>query len=136
MSNSDKTDLGHCLCGAIQFEAAGKPLWVAHCHCHSCRRNTGAVAATFVGLAGKQFTYTAGTPRVFNSSPGVRRSFCGDCGTPLTYQADHHPGEVHVYVSTFDHPEVFPPQLHVFFANAISWLHLDEQLPRHEALSQ
>jgi hypothetical protein len=136
MSNSDNTEPGRCLCGAIQFEAVGKPLWVAHCHCHSCRRNTGAAVATFVGLTGEQFNYTTGAPRVFNSSPGVRRSFCGDCGTPLTYEADHHPGEVHVHISTFDRPEAFPPRLHVYFADAIPWLHLDDHLPRHDALSQ
>ena len=136
MSNSDNTEPGRCLCGTVRFEAAGAPLWVAHCHCPSCRRTTGAAVATFVGVAREQFNYSAGAPRIFNSSPGVRRSFCGDCGTPLTYEADNHPGEVQVHISTFDGPEAVPPQLHVYFADAIPWLHLDDHLPRHDALSQ
>ena len=139
---SDDTKMaGGCMCGAVRYETTGDSFGVAHCHCHSCRRNTrrrntGAAVATFVGLAREQFNYSAGAPRIFNSSPGVRRSFCGDCGTPLTYEADNHPGEVHVHISTFDRPEAFPPQLHVYFADAIPWLHLDDHLPRHDALSQ
>ena len=136
MSKTVEKHLGRCLCGAIAFEVVGAPLWVGHCHCQSCRRNTGAAVATFVGLAADQFRYGQGTPRVFASSPGVRRGFCADCGTPLTYQADQYPGEVHVYVSTFDHPHAFPPQLHVFVSEAIPWLHLDDGLPRYRTTSR
>lgn len=135
MDGADQIYSGHCLCGAITFEAVGAPLWVAHCHCQSCRRNTGGAVATFVGLRDDQFRYTKGEPKTFTSSPGVRRSFCADCGTPLTYQADRFPGEVHVYVSTFDQPDAFPPQLHVFVSEAISWLHLDDDLPRYATTS-
>jgi len=136
MSGTNETYLGRCLCGAIMFEAVGAPLWVGHCHCQSCRRNTGAAVATFVGLLQTRFHYTKGEPKVFASSPGVRRSFCGDCGTPLTYQADQYPGEVHVYISTFDRPEAFPPQLHVFVSEAVPWLHLDDELPRYHTTSR
>lgn len=136
MAPTDKTHAGRCLCGAVTFEADGDPLWVAHCHCQSCRRNTGAAVATFVGVLSERFRYTTGEPKVFASSPGVRRSFCADCGTPLTYQADRFPGEVHIYVSTLDHPEDFPPQLHVFVSEAIPWLHLDDDLPRHATTSR
>lgn len=136
MNETVETHQGRCLCGAIAFEARGEQLWVGHCHCRSCRRNTGGAVATFVGWAEDRFRYTQGTPSVFASSPGVRRSFCAACGTPLTYQADTYPGEVHIYVSTFDHPETFPPQLHVFISEAIPWLHLDDGLPRYAKTSR
>lgn len=136
MNDRAETQAGRCLCDAIQFEAVGPPLWVAHCHCQSCRRNTGAAFATFVGLAADRFRYSKGSPQVFASSPGVRRGFCGDCGTPLTYEADRFAGEVHVYISTFDRPEVFAPQLHVFTAEAIPWLHLNDGLPRYPGTSR
>ena len=59
---------------------------------------------------------------------GVSRSFCGECGTPLAYEAEHYPGEIHIYVSVFDEPDAFPPKAHVHFAEKISWLHMDEDL--------
>ncbi len=30
---------------------------MTHCHCQSCRRNTGSALATFVGFASEGFTY-------------------------------------------------------------------------------
>ncbi len=127
---------GRCLCGAVRFKATGEPLWVAHCHCHSCRRNTGCAVATFVGFDKARFAYTKGAPGSYNSSPGVTRSFCGRCGTPLTYEAERCAGEVHVYVSTLDNPEDFPPQSHVFVAEQIPWLHISDDLPRHRGTSR
>lgn len=127
---------GRCLCGNLQFEVRGRRLWVAHCHCASCRRNTGSAVATFVGYRKEQLTYTRGERKLYASSPGVRRGFCADCGTPMTYEADRFPGEVHLYVSTFDDPGEFRPQLHVFFAERIPWLELEDDLPRYEALTE
>lgn len=126
---------GRCLCGNLQFAVRGKRLWVAHCHCDSCRRNTGSAVATFVGYNKEQLTYTRGERKFFESSPGVRRGFCADCGTPMTYEADRCPEEVHLYVSTLDEPGAYRPQLHVFFAERISWMDLNDDLPRYQGLT-
>ena len=48
---------GRCLCGAIKFEARGKPKGIFWCHCDSCRRHTGApckVQAEDLLLSGQQ----------------------------------------------------------------------------------
>lgn len=126
---------GGCLCGALRYKAEGDPLWIAHCHCHSCRRNTGSALATFVGVAAGGFVYTEGAPATYASSPGVTRSFCQRCGTPLSYEAERFPGEVHLYLSTLDHPEDFEPQRHVYFAERIAWFDTADDLPRHEGSS-
>jgi len=125
---------GRCLCGNLQFQLRGKPLWVAHCHCDSCRRNTGSAVATFVGYKKEQLSYTRGERRFFESSPGVQRGFCADCGTPMTYEADRCPDEVHLYVSTLNNPGEFRPRVHVFFAERIPWMELVDDLPRYEGL--
>ena len=127
---------GRCLCGNLQFEVRGRRLWVAHCHCDSCRRNTGSAVATFVGYRKEQLTYTRGERTIYQSSPGVQRGFCADCGTPMTYEADRCSDEVHLYVSTLDEPGEFRPQLHVFIAERISWMEIEDDLPRYEGLTQ
>jgi hypothetical protein len=129
------TQTGRCLCGNIRFEAKGRRLWVAHCHCESCRRSTGAPVTTFVGFNKDQLTYTHGERKFYESSPGVRRGFCADCGTPMTYEADRSPDEVHLYISTLDEPGAFQPQLHVFHAERIPWVELNDDLPRHSGFS-
>jgi ketosteroid isomerase-like protein len=83
-----------------------------------------------------QLPYSAGAPAGFASSPGVTRSFCARCGTPLTYESEHCPGEVHLYISTLDRPEDFEPQIHVFFAEKIPWFDTADHLPRYAGLSR
>jgi len=43
---------GGCLCGAVRFVATGKPNGTYWCHCHSCRKHTGAPAAVVVEFDG------------------------------------------------------------------------------------
>ena len=136
MTEPSEDHVGGCLCGAVRFKAGGRPLWVAHCHCRSCRRNTGSAAATFVGFEQDRFTYAAGAPGTYASSPGVTRSFCRDCGTPLTYRAERFPGEVHVYICTLDRPQDFVPQSHVHVGEQLPWLHFADDLPRYHATAQ
>ncbi len=130
MVGANEIHEGGCLCGALRFEARGEPLWSAHCHCRSCRRNTGTAFTTFIGYSEARFRIIKGAPETYASSPGVTRSFCGACGTPLTYQAERWPGEVHVYLCTLDRPEAFEPKIHVHVGEQLSWLHLDDGLPR------
>ena len=126
---------GSCLCGVVRFEAEGEPLWIAHCHCHSCRRHTGSVLATYVGMAKDRFRYTQGTPGTYASSPGVTRSFCASCGTPLAYETERLPEEIHLYISTLENPEDFTPVRHVFFSERIPWFDTADDLPRHPETS-
>ena len=123
---------GRCLCGAVTFAYEGKPLWVAHCHCESCRRATASPVTTFLGVASKGFDWMGGAPQVFESSPGVRRSFCSRCGSPLAYEADRFPGEVHLYVATLDDPAAVEPKGHVHVAEQLPWFEVLDELPRYE----
>ncbi len=135
MTKAD-THEGGCLCGAVRFEARGEPLWIAHCHCASCRRNTGAAVATFVGVRRDGFRHLAVKPAVYESSPKVWRSFCRACGTPLTYEAARCADEVHINISTLDEPAAFAPTMHVHVAEQLPWLHMDDGLPRYAASSR
>src|SRR5262249_53077551 len=38
---------GGCFCGAVRYEARGRPREVSHCHCPSCRRCAGAPVVTW-----------------------------------------------------------------------------------------
>lgn len=125
------TTQGGCLCGAVRFEARAEPLWIAHCHCHSCRRNTGSAVATFIGYQMDDVQWTAGDRAFYESSPGVKRGFCATCGTPMSYEGDRAPGEIHLYISTMDEPDKFPPRNHVFFEEKITWFDTADDTPRY-----
>jgi len=121
---------GGCLCGLVRYRTDGKSLWVAHCHCNSCRHHTGSAIATFAGFRREQVTFLSRERSVYSSSPGVSRGFCARCGTPISYEAEAFPGELHLYVGTFDDPENFVPQSHVFYAERLPWLETHDALPR------
>ncbi len=123
--------VGGCLCGAIRFETKAEPLWIVHCHCHSCRRNTGSAVATFIGYRMEEVVWTKGQRSFYESSPGVKRGFCAHCGTPLSYEGDRAPGETHLYISTMDDPDNFSPRNHVFYEEKIAWFDTGDDLPRY-----
>ncbi|MEE8271394.1 MAG: GFA family protein [Alphaproteobacteria bacterium] len=123
MAETDATYGGGCQCGAIRYRLTGRPLWTAFCHCQSCRRATGSAVAAYAGYAADRFAYVAGAPRRHGSSSGVTRGFCGACGSPLTYEGERWPGEIHIHIGTLDQPEAFPPEGHAFAAERLPWLH-------------
>ena len=135
MTETGETRIGGCLCGAVRFEAHGAPLWVAHCHCTSCRRTTASAFTTYAGYRPDDVAFLSGQPKKHRSSPGVMRGFCADCGTALSFESERWPDEIHLFVCTFDDPGDFAPEAHVFTAESVSWLNLADHLPRHLATS-
>lgn len=126
-----KTTSGRCLCGEIRYEFLGDPKWLSYCHCESCRRHTSSPVAAFVGLDRRQFRYTHGTPTRFASSPGVTRSFCGRCGSPMSFEGERWPDEIHLYAGTLSDPAEFAPREHVHVAEKLPWFEVSDTLPRH-----
>ena len=122
---------GHCLCGAVSYEYSGPENWRAYCHCESCRRNTSSPVTAFFGVPRSAFRFTGKAPAVYRSSPGVRRLFCADCGTPMAYDSDRYPDEIHLYAASLEDPENYRPEGHVHCAERLSWFDVKDDLPRH-----
>lgn len=125
---------GRCLCGDIRFSFYGPLNWQGHCHCDSCRRASSAPMTSFLGVPDGQWQWTGKEPATYESSPGVRRRFCPRCGSQVAYEADQFAGEIHFYAATLDQPEAFAPTFHVFAAEAVSWLEIDDDLPRYSGM--
>src|SRR3546814_7486756 len=99
------TTRGRCLCGEVTYEFDGAENWRAYCHCESCRRNTSSPVTAFFGVSRSAFRFTGKAPAVYASSPGVRRLFCGRCGSPMAYETDRRPQEIDLYALNLEHPE-------------------------------
>lgn len=123
---------GRCLCGRVTFEYDGPENWRGHCHCESCRRNTSSAFTTFMGVPRAASRFTGAEPSVYASSPGVRRLFCANCGTPMAYETDRLPDEIHFYAASLENPEAFQPDFHVHFAERLTWADINDGLPRHD----
>ena len=77
---------GGCQCGAVRFRVEGDLGEASICNCRMCQKATGGFYGPYVGAPVAALIWTRGQPRRFQSSNKVMRGFCGDCGTPLTYE--------------------------------------------------
>jgi hypothetical protein len=122
---------GGCHCGSVRYEVTNEPDYVAFCHCETCRKTTGAPAVVYSVYLEKDVKFTEGERKIYQSSPGVSRTYCGDCGTPLSYESEWQ-GDVVIgfFVGTMDEPSLFPPQRHVFHGERVEWFDAADKLPR------
>lgn len=96
---------GGCQCGAIRFRASrfGRS---SICHCRMCQKAFGGIFGALV--TAHDLEWTRGNPRRFASSNRVRRGFCAECGTPLTFEPG---GPIEIAVGAFDDPNVVRPTI-------------------------
>jgi len=115
---------GGCQCGAVRFRVGrlGRP---SICHCRMCQKAFGAFYGPLV--TGHEVVWTRGKPRHFQSSNLARRGFCGDCGTPLTYEYD---GGVELAIGAFDDPAVAAPVIQVNEASRLPFVDDLSGLPK------
>jgi hypothetical protein len=129
---------GGCLCGAVRYRVRGPLEWSAHCHCRSCQRALGAAFATWCAVAAEKFALTKGEIKHCETSAGVLRGFCGNCGTSLTYDAQQAvedqdwQGQAWFLAATLDTPAVAAPTTHVYVSHRQPWVRLDDGLPTFE----
>lgn len=135
-ANQTVEHTGHCLCGRTRYRATVDPAWTCYCHCESCRRATGVPVTAYAGFPVGRFAFEGEAPARYASSPGVTRTFCRHCGTPLTYQTAEWPDEIHLLLGSLDNPaaSALMPGRHVFDQERIPWVDIGGRLPRYPAL--
>jgi hypothetical protein len=122
--NRDSSITGGCYCGEVRFRANGAVLFQANCHCANCRRAAGAQSVAWITVNPSQFAWENGEPKRFKTDTGAYRTFCGSCGTSLTYENDERPSEIDITTGSLDDPERFPPNRDVFPEEKLSWVNL------------
>ena len=122
---------GGCLCGACRWEAKGTPKYRMVCHCRSCRVGVGSNGVPWATFEHGQFELTGETVTDFESSSGVTRTFCGRCGTSLTYVNATRPGEVDVTQGTLDDPDALGVEGRIWLEDAAAWERRAHALPTH-----
>jgi hypothetical protein len=126
------TYAGGCLCGRVRYQVNTECLWVGHCHCQMCRRQTGAPVATYVGFPAGSVTWLDKEPTRYRSSKDVERSFCITCGSTIGFHRVH---ETSLCLGSFDAPEALPiadtRTSHVWFKEHISWFDTADDWTRY-----
>ncbi|WEX07653.1 GFA family protein [Chelativorans sp. AA-79] len=103
---------GGCQCGAVRFRIEGALGGASICHCRMCQKAFGNFYAPLVSVRGAVLQWTRGEPKRFQSSNQVKRGFCAECGTPLTFEAPENSSDgTALAIGAFDHPEEVAPTL-------------------------
>ena len=123
-----ETFVGGCLCGAVRFSCTEEPSLVSYCHCRMCQKQTGGPFSVMANFPRAALIWS-GKGRILRpSSPLAVRGFCGDCGSPLSFQyADSE--HTSVSVGALDHPERVRPTKQGGIESRIGWVTIDPQLP-------
>jgi hypothetical protein len=122
---------GGCQCGAIRFRIEGPLGRASICHCRMCQKAFGNFFAPLISIHEAAISWTKGEPKRFRSSSHVARGFCGDCGTPLTYEA---PDGLAIAIGAFDRPAEIVPELQYGVEAKLPYVACLNQLP-HSATS-
>ena len=122
----DAVTQGSCLCGAISYQVSTPLKAVTHCHCKKCQKAHGAVFATYANapLSAVSINAAAGVLRSYESSVGVTRQFCSQCGSSLFWSdaEGKYPEWISIALGTLDTPFKVKNQAHSCIESKAPWL--------------
>lgn len=121
---------GGCQCGAVRFRVEGRLGEASICHCRMCQKASGNFMLPLVSVRGARLSWIRGEPKRFRSSNHVRRGFCADCGTPLTYEA---PDGMAVAIAAFDRPQEIAPKVQWGVEGKLPYFDAMTALPGHRS---
>jgi hypothetical protein len=124
---------GSCLCGAVSYEITADIKTMTHCHCSMCRKAHGAAFGSYCTFPKDGLRFTAGQDMIarFESSPGIYRTFCRQCGATLQWLDEaRHPERTSIAAGTLDTPLPPVPQKHIYTASKASWYAISDGLPQ------
>jgi len=125
---------GSCLCNSVQYEIHGELGPTMMCHCSKCRKANGSAYAVNAAVKTDEFHFVKGKELVseFESSPGVFRTFCKQCGSPLYSRRPSQPELLRFRIGTLDTSVEVKPIAHVFVGSKASWDEIHDDIPQYE----
>jgi hypothetical protein len=109
---------GRCQCGKVRIEIGVPARWAWHDHSSKSRHAHGAAYATYVGSWRIRFKDEAGDVR----------GFCGNCGTPVSYERKRSPQMVNLPRALFDSGTGREPLYHIALEDSPEWAYRGETL--------
>jgi hypothetical protein len=110
---------GGCQCGAVRYRIEGQLGRASICHCRMCQKAFGGPFGPLVSAKIGELVWTRGERRRFASSNKVERGFCGDCGTPLTFEYSEK--WIDVSIGSLDDPSLAVPTVQLETGSRMTW---------------
>ena len=134
MPSPDEPLQGSCACGTVRFQVTAPFDSAGHCHCHRCRRRSGAMWTTnaTLGADAVEVVAGAGELRTWRPPDGLSKSFCAQCGGHVFSGDPGQGGTVGVRLGALMGDPGVEPQWRQWVESAPGWFPIpDDGLPRH-----
>lgn len=122
------THSGGCQCGAVRYRIAGPLADPSICHCRMCQKAAGNYFLPLAKAKKDDFSLTRGELRHYHSSDPVRRGFCAQCGTPLTFETVSA-ALLYIVLGSLDDPASVVPDKQYGTEAKMPWFGALESLP-------
>jgi len=132
---------GACTCGAIRYRLLSRPLIVHCCHCRWCQRESGSAFALNAMIEAERVELQSGQPQSITipsaSGKGQKVSRCTNCQIAVwSIYAGAGDAFHFVRVGTLHHPDLLPPDMHIFTESKQPWVSLSPEIPAFETFYQ
>ena len=122
---------GSCLCGAVKYFFTGSLDDVWFCHCSQCRKNYGMYGA-FVGVPRESFSINkTKKSRSYKSSANTTRTFCGVCGSPITWDRKGY-SRIYVLAGVLDGKAKITDGKHIFTKDKGGYYKICDSFPQYK----
>ena len=100
---------GGCLCGETTYVAESDPINPHLCSCTMCQKSSGAPTVAWVSFTLKGFKWNGkNEPGLYQSSEGVQRCFCKNCGGALATLEDGSE-DICITIASLNNPNLILP---------------------------
>lgn len=112
---------GGCLCGAVRYSLASRPLSINACHCRDCKKLSGATNLLMVTALRADFLHEGETHtfhKKADSGRVVTIHRCAQCGTRLWHETQLGAQYILFAAGTLDDPSWAIPTAHIWTGRA------------------
>ena len=125
---------GSCLCGTVKYCVTSELKAVTHCHCKKCQKGHGAAFATYASAVASAISIIAGaeTLKGYESTEGVLRQFCSNCGSSLFWSDSRglFSQWMSIAIATLDTHFPVHKQKHGCVGTKASWYDITDRHPQ------
>ncbi|KAF1851206.1 S-adenosyl-L-methionine-dependent methyltransferase [Cucurbitaria berberidis CBS 394.84] len=123
---------GGCRCGGVQYTSSANPSDITVCHCRACQQISGSDYLPFIDvpIAAVKFTHSS-TRKILKLSTFAERTFCSDCGAPISMAFANDPKHISLTTATVDLESLTSdttPKVarHIFLREKAPWVVLSD----------
>lgn len=122
---------GGCACGGVRYRMTVPPMFVHCCHCSWCQRETGSAFVVNALVEADRIELLSGRMEVIDtpseSGRGQKIHRCAECKIALwSNYAGAGEAVAFLRIGTLDHPDRFPPDIHIFTSSKQPWVRLPD----------